>query len=54
MRTKTVAEEEGGQSDTCLFHLAVISSLHLPMGKLEGNCNKPLLADKADCLVKAF
>lgn len=23
-------------------------------GKLEGNSNKPLLADKADCFVKAF
>lgn len=28
--------------------------MHLPPGKLERKGNKPLLADKADCLVKAF
>ena len=54
MRMKTVAEEEDGQSDTCRFHLAVISSLYSPMGKLQGNSNKPLPADKAECFVKAF
>lgn len=53
MRTKEIAEEEDGQSDTRWVRL-VISSLHLPVGKLQGNSNKPLLADKADCFVKAF
>ena len=48
------AEEEDGQSVTCLFHLAVTSSLYSPMGNFEGDSNKPLPADKAECFVKAF
>lgn len=54
MRINAVAEEEDGQSDTCRVCLAVISSWHPSMGKLQGNSNKALLADKADCFVKAF
>jgi hypothetical protein len=49
-----IAEEKDRQSDTWRFPLVVISNSHLPTGKLEGNGNKPLFADRAHCFVKAF